>query len=149
MTTYNIADLKTPADFTAKLTFGHLQSLCDQIASALNRSDLNVWVDCDGGYAIEDANTDGPDQLVGNQDCINIHIAYEGHDFDSATEKGVWDILIHAPTEDNSMFEWTNSYMMIVSDIDMENLEEVAIENGNPRMFEILVDRINYWLPKL
>ncbi|QZE59843.1 hypothetical protein pEaSNUABM39_00263 [Erwinia phage pEa_SNUABM_39] len=149
MTTLSIADLKTPAAFTTNLTFGHMEELRANLERALNRPDLEVYVDCDSNYTIEEANTDGPDQLVGDHECINVHVRYVGMSFDESTAKGVWDILMQTPHEDNSMSEWSNSYIMFVADEDLDALEEVTVENGNPRMYETFVDRINYWLPKL
>ena len=147
--TISIADLKTPADFTAKLTFGHMEELRANLERALNRPDLEVYVECDSNYTIEEANTDGPDQLVAGHDYINVHVRYSGMSFDETTEKGVWDILLHTPHEDNDVGEWSNSYTMLIMDDNMDLLEEVNVENGNPRMYETFAERIQFWLPKL
>lgn len=149
MTTLSITDLKVPAEFTSNLTFGHMEEFRSMLENALNRSDLEVYVECDAGYTLEEANTGGPDQLVGEHECINLHVRYKDMSFDDVTEKGVWDILIQVPQEDNSMGEWTNSYVMHIMDMNMDTLEEVTVENGNPRMLETFADRLNFWLPKL
>lgn len=149
MTTLSIADLKTPAAFTTNLTFNHMEELRANLERALNRPDLEIYVECDGGYTIEEANSEGPDQLVGDHECINVHVRYAGMTIDESTVKGVWDILLQTPHEDNSMSEWSNSYIMYIMDDNMDMLEEIAMENGNPRMYETFVDRLNFWLPKL
>lgn len=149
MTTMTIADLKTPAEFSANLTFGHMDELRANLERALNRPDLEVFLECDSNYTMEEANTDGPDQLVFGHDCINVHVFYAGTEFGDTNEKGVCDVLLSVPHEDNSMDEWTNSFTLVILDDNFNALEEVSVENGNPSMYETFVDRLNFWLPKL
>ena len=147
MTVYHISTLTSPEDFL-EARFGHMENLVAKIKEALNRPDIEVYLDADDGQMLEEANTEGPDQKI-DDNLINVHIRYAGMSFDESTEKGVWDILMGVPHVDNDMGDWTNSYTLFILDEDMDALEEVAIENGNPHMFETIVDRINFWLPKL
>lgn len=142
--TISIADLKTPADFTANLTVAHMENLRDNLIAALGRADIEVTLDAyDGGDVPDDVAENISDRL------IHVRIGYVNRDPDEPTDKGVWEIILTVPHEDNMYDDWTNSYSLVVSDIDDEMLEHVTVENGNPRMYETFVDRLNYWLPEL
>lgn len=144
MTTYNISDLKTPADFTAALTVSHIQDLRDRLIAALGREDIEVFVDADDGGDVPSDPTENVSSRL-----IHLRIGYKGRDPDEPTDKGVWDILVAIPHEDNCWDTWTNSYVLQITDIDQDVLEEVSVENGNPRMYETFAERIQFWLPKL
>lgn len=142
--TINIADLKTPADFTAALTVSHMQDLRDRLIAALGREDIDVFIDADdGGDVPSDLTENVSDRL------INVHVRYKDSDWEEETAKGVWDILIAIPHEDNCWSEWSNSFVMQITNMDQDLLEEVSMENGNPRMYETFAERIQFWLPKL
>lgn len=142
--TINIADLKTPADFTAALTVSHMQDLRDRLIAALGREDIDVFIDADdGGDVPSDLTENVSDRL------INVHVRYKDSDWEEETAKGVWDILIAIPQEDNCWSEWSNSFVMQITNMDQDLLEEVSMENGNPRMYETFAERIQFWLPKL
>lgn len=143
-TVHHISTLTNPADFTANLTVGHMENLRDRLIEALGREDIDVFVDTDdGGDVPSDRDENVSDRL------INLHVRYKGFDWDESTAKGVWDILIAIPHEDNCWSDWTNSYVMQITDVDQNILEEVSMENGNPRMYETFAERIQFWLPKL
>ncbi|QZE57473.1 hypothetical protein MPK71_gp264 [Erwinia phage pEa_SNUABM_1] len=150
MTTYNISDLKTPESFV-NAQFGHLEDLLEKLRNALGRDDLSLQLDADGEN-IQDVNT-SPDALVGKS-LIQILVTLHGSDVDEDDDGGqavssrdAWYAALGFPHVENEWGEWTNSFTMWVEAADGDMLEEISVENGNPKMIEQLVERINYWFP--
>ena len=149
MTTYNIADLKTPELFK-QARFGHLEDLVSKLRTALGRDDLFVSLDADAEN-ITDLNT-SPDAFVG-ESLIQIMITLHGLDEEddegqAVSARDAWFAALSFPHVKNEWGDWTNSFVLWVEAADGDMLEQVAVENGNPDMIDILVERINYWFPK-
>lgn len=150
MTTYNIADLKTPEMFV-EARFGHLEDLLAKLKAALGRDDLSLVLDADC-EDISDLNT-SPEAFVGNS-LIQLLVTLHGTDEDEDEEGGqavsskdAWYAALSFPHIENEWGEWSNSFVLWVEAADGDMLEQVSVENGNPDMIETLVERINYWFP--
>ena len=153
MTTYNIADLKTPEMFV-EARFGHLEDLLAKLKAALGRDDLSLVLDADC-EDISDLNT-SPEAFVGDS-LIQLLVTMHGIDDEDEDEeeaggqaispKGAWYAALSFPHVENEWGEWTNSFTLWVEAVDGDMLEQVSVENGNPNMIDTLVERINYWFP--
>ncbi|QZE56459.1 hypothetical protein pEaSNUABM40_00265 [Erwinia phage pEa_SNUABM_40] len=142
-TTYNIADLKTPEMF-ADARLGHLSDFADKLRALLGREDMYLELEAEEGADISDVCPDA-DSVVGDN-LINLHIHY-ADDPDHVSDKGAWYAYLAFPHVENHWGEWTNSFILFVESNDGDFLEEIAFENGNPKMLSDIVDRINYWFP--